>query len=143
MKYLKENKSLLLKYLLIIISNILVYILSSYYFRNFEFGSIIMFILVVIVDMLIYHYKGKKVFKVYLDILCCFIIGLLMFFLLYNVIIYSYFLFNLFFANNIVFMYSRKSEKIFIKALQYISVMLITLLCMFLNILLFLIIQGI
>lgn len=143
MKYIKENKELLLKYLMIIISNIVLYILTSFYFRNYEYGSIIMFVLIVIDDYIIYNYKGTKKFKIYLDILCCFIVGLIMLFFKNDALLYSYYLFNLFFANNIVFMQSRKSEKIFNRGLQYISILLLTILCMVLNIVIYLIIFGI
>ena len=143
MKYLRENKILLIKYLMIIIFNTIIYVLSNYYFRDYEYGSIIMFIIIVISGLIIYKYKEKLRFKIYLDIICCFITGLLLYIFIDDAIMYSYYLFNIFFANNIVFMISRKSEKIFIRGLQYLSIIFITILAMFLDLLFFLLIQGI
>lgn len=143
MKYIKENKDLLLKYVMIIISNILIFILSNYYLKVFgDYSSIIMFILIVIDGMIICYYKGTKKFKVYLDIICCFSIGLLMLLFVKDAVFYSYYIFNLFFANNIVFIQTRKSDKFFIRALQYMSIILITILCMFLNLLVYYFIYG-
>lgn len=135
MNYLKENKELLIKYLFIIISNILIYILSNFYFKNFEYGSIIMFLIVIAFDMFIYYYKGTKKFKIYLDIISCFVIGLILLLFIDDPIYYSCILFNLFFANNIAFMQSRKSEKVFLRGLQYLLIIFITILCMILNLL--------
>ena len=135
MNYLKENKELLIKYLFIIISNILIYILSNFYFKNFEYSSIIMFLIVIAFDMFIYYYKGTKKFKIYLDIISCFVIGLILLLFIDDPIYYSCILFNLFFANNIAFMQSRKSEKVFLRGLQYLLIIFITILCMILNLL--------
>ena len=135
MNYLKENKELLIKYLFIIISNILIYILSNFYFKNFEYSSIIMFLIVIAFDMFIYYYKGTKKFKIYLDIISCFVIGLILLLFIDDPIYYSCILYNLFFANNIAFMQSRKSEKVFLRGLQYLLIIFITILCMILNLL--------
>ena len=75
MKYFRENKSLLLKYLMIIITNILLFIFCEYYFRNSEYSSIVTFMSVTIFDYIIYYYKKTKKFVVCIDILCCFIVG--------------------------------------------------------------------
>ena len=133
MKFLEKNKELFSKYLLIIISNILLFILCDFYLKNFEYASIVLFLLIVIDGLVIYNYKGVKKFNVIYDILTCFIIGLIMLLMERDIFVYSYYIFVLFFANNIVFMLSRKSEKYFIKLLQYFLTLVLTILCMFMN----------
>lgn len=142
MDYLKKNKDLLINYLLIIISNILLYIFCGFYLKNFEYASIIMFLLIVIVGLIIYNFRNCIKFKIYLDIICCVLLGFVMMFFENKPIMYSYNLFNMFFANNIVFMLSRKSEKYFKRVLQYILIIVIAILCMLINLFVYFAING-
>lgn len=137
MKYIKENKELLLKYLLIIITNIIIYILCSFYFKTSTYKNIIMLLIVVILDMIIYHYKGTNKFNIYLDLITNILIGLILLILERNMLNYSNVLVSLFIANNIVFTRSRISEKFLKKTLQYIMILINTIICMFINLLIF------
>ena len=67
-----NNKVLYLKYLFILISNILVYILCNFYFDTYKY--ILMILITVAIDMFIYYYKKKSEFKFYLDIICNFMV---------------------------------------------------------------------
>lgn len=133
MKYFKENKVLLEKYLLIIIFNIILYILNSFYLKNSDIGTIVMLILVFIFDMFIYYYKGTVTFKYYLDIICNILVGLLLTIIIDDYYIYSTNILSLFISNNIVFARSRLSNKFFKRSLQYMLIFLITILCMIIN----------
>lgn len=138
MKYIKENKELLLKYLFIIITNIILYIFCGFYLENSMYKDIILLLVVVILDMIIYHYKGKLKFNLYLDLLCNIIVGfILLIFERNNMLSYSQILVSLFIANNIIFTRSRLSEKFWIKGLQYVLIIINTIICMFINLMIF------
>lgn len=137
MKYIKENKKLLLKYLLIVVSNIVLCILCSFYFKTSTYKNIIMLLLVIVLDMVIYYYKEKEKFNLYLDIVCNIIVGLILLIFERNMLSYSNILVSLFLANNIVFTRSRLSNKFFMKTLQYMMILINTIICMFINLLIF------
>lgn len=137
MKYIKNNKELLIKYLFIIISNILIYIICNFYFKTSMYKDIITLLIVVIVDMIIYYYKGTRKFIYYLDLLTNFIIGLILMLFIKDSLSYSNALFSLFFANNIIFMRSRFSDKFLKKTLQYLMIFIYTILTMFVNLLIY------
>jgi len=71
MKYIRDNKVMLLKYLSVVVSNILLYILVSFYFRNVENNFLILFVVVAIFDYIIFNYKDKIKYNYLLDIICC------------------------------------------------------------------------
>ena len=73
MKYIKENKELLFKYFLVLISNILIYFICDFYFASNKY--ILMMVIAIIVDLIIYYYMGTKVFKYYLDFIVNFIVN--------------------------------------------------------------------
>ena len=137
MKYIKENKELLIKYLFIIITNILLYILCGFYFKNSMYKDIILLLATVVIDMIIYHYKGIKKFNLYLDIVCNIIIGSILLFFERNMLNYSNILVSLFIANNIIFTRSRLSDNFWLKTLQYIMILISTIICMFINLFIF------
>lgn len=137
MKYIKENKKILLKYLFVIITNILLYIFCSFYLKNSTYKDIIMLLIVVIVDIVIYYYKGIEKFNLYLDLLCNIIVGFILLIFERNMLSYSKILVSLFIANNIVFTRSRLSNKFWMKILQYIMILINTIICMFINLLIF------
>lgn len=137
MKYIKENKELLLKYLFIIITNIILYIFCGFYLKNSMYKDIILLLFVVIIDMIIYYYKGKLKFNLYLDLLCNIVIGFILFIFENNMLSYSKILVSLFIANNIIFTRSRLSDKFWIKGLQYILIIVNTIICMFINLMVF------
>ena len=62
-----------------------------------------------------------------------FILGLIMLLFEKDPLSYAYVIFNFFFANNIVFMISRKSKNVLKRGVQYVLVMFFTLLYMILN----------
>lgn len=137
MKYVKDNKELLIKYLFIIINNILIHVICSFYFKTSMYKDIVILLIVVIVDMIIYYYKGTKKFIYYLDILTNFIIGLILMLFIKDSLSYSNALFSLFFANNIIFMRSRFSDKFLKKTLQYLMIFIYTILTIFVNLLIY------
>lgn len=137
MKYIKENKKLLLKYLFVIITNILLYIFCSFYLKNSTYKDIIMLLIVVVVDIIIYYYKGIEKFNLYLDLFCNIIVGFILLIFERNMLNYSKILVSLFIANNIVFTRSRLSNKFWMKTLQYIMILINTIICMFINLLIF------
>lgn len=136
-KYINENKNLILQYLYIIISNILVTILVNYYFKNFIYKDILLLALVLIIDMVIYYYKGKNRFVFYLDLLVNIFVGLLILVSTNKLIDYSTMLLSLFLANNIVYVRSRLSDSFIKMTLQYFMVLAYTILGMLLNIIIF------
>lgn len=135
MKYFKENKILLQKYLFIMLFNIIIYILTSFYLKTNDIQSIIMLLIVFCFDMFIYYYKEKVKFKYYLDIITNIVVGIILLFLINDFYIYSVTLLSLFLANNIVYMKSRISDIFIIRSLQYALTFLITILCIFINLL--------
>lgn len=139
--YINNNKELIKKYILIILANIIIYILGSFYFKNLEYKDILIFLLILIISTVIYFYKGTKKFRYELDIISNLITGLLLIPLIKKDIDYSTILFTIFFANNIVYMKSRSSEKILRRSFQYLSILLITVISMIINIAIFTVIK--
>lgn len=137
MNYIRENKELLFKYLLIIISNIIICIFTNFYLKNYIYKDLVMLLVTVVINTLIYYYRGTKVFKVYFDFVTNFIVGLILMFYTKDMLIYGTILFSLFFSNNIVFVKSRLSEKYIIKTLQYLMILIYTIISMFINLLIF------
>jgi len=133
MKYLINNKKMLLKYIGIIISNILIYILVSFYFKKYEHNFLIMFFLCAIFDYIIYIYKGKVKFNYLLDLLVCLIIGFILNFIIKDNTIYTTVLFSLFISNNFIFMRSRINDNFFRLMLQYLMIIIITIISMLIN----------
>ena len=113
MKYIKENKKLLLKYLFVIITNILLYIFCSFYLKNSTYKDIIMLLIVVIVDIVIYYYKGTKKFNLYLDLLCNIIVGFILLIFERNMLSYSKILVSLFMCSliGIIMMLMHKAQR--------------------------------
>ena len=137
MNFIKKNKDLLFKYLLILVSNIIINILCDFYLRNFVYKDIILLIIIVIVDLIIYYYKGIKKFVSYIDLIVNIIIGFILMLFIDNNIEYANKLFSVFLANNIIFERSRLSDKFFKKFVQYFMILIYTLIAMFINILTF------
>ena len=131
MKYIKENKELLFKYFLVLISNILIYFICDFYFASNKY--IFMMVIAIIVDLIIYYYMGTKVFKYYLDFIVNFIVGCILIFLINDKIDYSSAVFSLVFANNIVFIRSRLSDKFIKESIQYLLMLIYSILCLFLT----------
>lgn len=138
-KYIKENKNLLIKYLLIIVSNIVLVILNNFYLKNNIYKNMILLFIIVIIDLIICNYKQKVKFKWYLDLIVNFIIGLILMFITNNIIDYSIILLSLYLANNIIFVRSRYSDKFSKRMLQYIMIFIYTILIMFINIFIYMI----
>ncbi len=130
MKFIKENKNLLLKYLLIIVSNIIIVILSNYYFKNSYYKDLYMLFIIIIFDFIIYFYHGKVKFNYVYDFIVNIIICLSLMFINDKM---SYFItmFNVTFSNNIVFMRSRIVDKFWIKTLQYVLIFILAVIEMF------------
>jgi len=131
MEYLKKNKKMLLKYLAIIVTNILTYIFVNFYFRNYEHNYLIMFVLIAIFGELINIYKGKVKFEWPYDLMTCVIIGIILSFFIKKDLTYATIILALFIPNNFVFYRSRKTEKILKNLLQSLSILLIVILSMF------------
>ena len=140
MKYIKDNKKLLIKYLILLILNVVVTILCNYYFKDVRYKDIILLFVVVICDLVIYYFKGIVKYIWYLDIICNFIVGLVCMIFIKDMYNYTSVLLSLFLANNIIFMRSRYSDKIYKKFIQYIKIFIYTILCMFINVGIYLII---
>lgn len=137
MKYINENKVLLKKYILIIVFNIILYILTSFYLKNNDTQSIIMLLLVFVSNLIIYTYNEKVIFKYYLDIITNILVGFLLIIFIKDVYVYITTILSLYLSNNIVFMKSRFSNKFIKRSLQYMIIFLITILCVFINFLVF------
>lgn len=126
------NKLLLRKYLLILISNILIVIFSNFYLVSSEYKDLIELLVLIIISFLIYIYKEKLEYNYILDFLICFILGLIFMFIK-DKMIYVYTIFNVDLANNIFFMKSRLSDKFIKKSFQYALIFVITVLEVFIN----------
>ena len=137
MKYIKENKELLLKYLFIIITNIILYIFCGFYLKNSMYKDIILLLSIVVIDMIIYYYRGKLKFNLYLDLLFNIIVGFILLIFERNMLSYSKVLVSIYIANNIIFRRSRLSNKFWIKSLQYILIIVNTIINMFINLIFF------
>lgn len=136
-----KSKNLFLKYLFIIISNILIYILCNFYFDSYKYVFMLLFS--VVLDMFIYYYKGTIKYKFYYDIVCNFIVGLILLLFIKNEYNYMSVLFSLFLSNNVIFMRSRLSEKFFKKFLQYLLIFIYTIVCIFINVFVFILINTV
>ena len=139
MKYIKDNKELLIKYLLVLISNIILFILCNFYFSNSKYMTLTLLFIIIILDMIIYYYRGNKTYKWYLDIICNIVVGIILMLFIKDRLEYSNILLSIFLANNIIFMRSRYSDKIYKICIQYLMIFGYTIICMFINILLFII----
>ena len=128
MKYFNENKMLLKKYGLIILFNILAYLLCNFYFNSSDTGYIIMLLVVLIFNLFVFNYKEKTKYKYYLDLLCNFLVGVILLLFIKNTNLYIIVTFSLYLSNNIVFMKSRLSEKIILRSIEYALIFLLTLL---------------
>lgn len=124
MKYLKDNKLLILKYLFIFISNILIYYFSSFYLKSINNKEIIMFFIIFIMDYIIYFYKSKTRFKYVYDIIINILLSLILIIFEKNTYLYGINLFSIVLANNIVFMISRYNENIYKRTLQYLWILI-------------------
>ena len=133
MNYLKDNNVILLKYLGVIVSNILIYILVSFYFKSVENNFLIICVFAIGFNIFIFYYKEKVICKYYLDLLCCVVSGFILNFFIKDDLIYSTILFTLFFANNVIFMKNRKEGKVLSKMFSYLLVLVITVVAMFFN----------
>lgn len=143
MKFIKENKELILKYLYIIVSNILIVILCNFYFRNSDYKDIFILFIALIIDMIIYYYKGKRKFKFLLDIISNIIVGVLLLLFYRDSISYGIVLFSLFFSNNITFIRSRLKDNFWLNTLQYILVFFGIIFTVFVNMCIFSLIYNI
>lgn len=128
MKYFNENKMLLKKYGLIILFNIIAYLLCNFYFNSSDTGYIIMLLVVLIFNLFVFNYKEKTKYKYYLDLLCNFLVGVILLLFIKNINLYIIVTFSLYLSNNIVFMKSRLSEKILLRSIEYALIFLLTLL---------------
>ena len=137
MKYIRRNKELLLKYLFIIITNIILYIFCGFYFKSSKYKEIILLLCIVVIDMIIYHYRGKLKFNLYLDLLCNIIVGFILLIFERNMLSYSKILVSIFIANNIIFTRSRLSNNFWIKGLQYVLILVNAVTSMFINLMIF------
>ncbi len=137
MKFLKENKKLILKYLFILISNILIYILCNYYLRNLEYKEFIMLFVILIVDFIIYYYKGIVKFNYYLNLLVSLITNIILLFFIKNEYLYGINVFSIGFANNFIYMRNRTNDKLSHNIFQYILLLLNSLLILFIGLCLF------
>ena len=137
MNFIKENGCLLKKYSLIIIFNIIAFLLCDFYFKKSDTGYVIMLLLVIIFNLFILNYKEKIKFKYLLDLLCNFLVGLILLLFIKNVNIYLIVTFSLYLANNIVFMKSRLNKKILIRSIEYALIFLLTLSSSIISLLLF------
>ena len=137
MKYIKDNKKLFSKYLMILVLNVLLFILCNFYFKNFKYCTIILLILIIISDMIIYYYKNPNKFIWYYDFILNMIVGFMIMIFVKDTVLLANNLFSIMFANNIVFMRSRFSDKFIKKSLQYLMILIYTILAMFINLLVY------
>lgn len=137
MKYIRENKLLLIKYLFILITNILMVIICNFYFKESIYKDIILLFIIIVLDMLVYYYKEKIEFKIYLDFITNILVGILLLPFFNDAILYGSTLFSLVLSNNIIFNRSRLNDKFLKKTLQYIIMFLLTLCSVFINLLLY------
>lgn len=134
---IKKNKELLLKYLFILISNIIIFIFINYYFKSSSYKELYMLFATIIMDMIIYYYKGIKKFIWYYDFLINFIIGIILLLFIKNNLYYATVLFSLVLSNNIIFIRSRLNTNFFKRSLQYILMFINTLISVFINLCMF------
>lgn len=137
MKYFKDNKNLFSKYLMILVLNVLLFIFCNFYFKNFKYCTIVLLILIIISDMIIYYYKKLDKFIWYYDFILNIIVGFIVMIFIKDTVLLANNLFSIMFANNIVFMRSRFSDKFIKKSLQYLMILIYTVLAMFINLLVY------
>lgn len=137
MKYIKENKDLLKKYITILIFNLIAYIICNFYFNSSDTGYIVMLLVVFLFNLIVYTYNDKVIFKYHLDLLLNFLVGFILLLFVKNINIYVIVIFSLFLGNNIVFMKSRISDKFLLRSIQYALIFLLTLLSTSINLILF------
>lgn len=137
MKYFKDNKKLFSKYLMILVLNVLLFIFCNFYFKNFKYCTIVLLILIIISDMIIYYYKKPDKFIWYYDFILNIIVGFIVMIFVKDTVLLANNLFSIMFANNIVFMRSRFSDKFIKKSLQYLMILIYTILSMFINLLVY------
>ena len=77
--------------------------MCNFYFKNTEYRYLIMLGLAVIIDFIIYYYKGTKVFNTYLDFITNFIIGLILIIFCKYQLDYASICFSLIFAKFTIF----------------------------------------
>ena len=95
----------------------------------------------IVMDLIIYNYKGTKKFVNYLDFIFNLILSMILIIPIKNTLEYSTILFTLVFTNNIIFIRSRLSNKFFIKSIQYLMMLLYSILTMFVSIFIYLLIK--
>ena len=137
MKYIKENKLLLLKYLFIIIINFLVYIFINFYFNSSMYKEIYMLFCVIVLDTIIYYYKEKTKFIWYFDYIVNLVVGFILLCFFKDIINYGTVLFSIILSNNIVFMRSRLSDKFLKKTFQYFFMFFSSILSLFISLCIF------
>ena len=141
MKYLKDNNQLLMKYLLIIVFNVILFIFTNFYLKNFEYKLLVLMGVVVLVDMIIYYLKGTIKFITRYDFIANFISGLILMLFLKDDLEYSKVILSVFFGNNIVFIRSRFSDNFLKRSGQYALILINTILSMFLSLAIYTIIK--
>ena len=141
MKYLKDNNQLLMKYLLIIVFNVILFIFTNFYLKDFEYKLLVLMGVVVLVDMIIYYLKGTIKFITRYDFIANFISGLILMLFLKDDLEYSKVILSVFFGNNIVFIRSRFSDNFLKRSGQYALILINTILSMFLSLAIYTIIK--
>lgn len=141
MKYFKDNKQLILKYIYIFIMNILLFILCSFYFKSSQYKYLIMLLLNIISNMFIYYYKGTLKFKIYLDFILNILLSLILIIFINNSLDYCSVVFSLLFSNNIIFIRSRLSDNFIKRSIQYLMMFISSLLVLFIATFIFILIK--
>jgi len=134
MKYFKENKELIKKYLYVILFNIISYFLCDFYFNSSDKGYVVMLLVVFLFDLFIFNYKNKIKCKYILDLLSNLLVGLILQLFIKDINTYIIVTFSLFLSNNIVFMKTRLSEKLLLRSIEYALIFLLTLLLTITNV---------
>ena len=133
MKFIKKEKDLLLKYIYILIMNILLFILCNFYFKSSQYIYLILLLLNTVVSTIIYYFNGIKEFKVTLDFTFNFILSIILMFIIKNTYEYSSVLFTLLFSNNITFIRSRFSDNHIKKSIQYLMMFIYSLITLMIS----------
>ena len=141
MKYLKDNKQLLLKYVYMFIMNILLFIICNFYFNSSQYKYLIMMLLNIISNMFIYYYKGTVKYKIYLDFILNITLSLILLLFINNTYDYCSVVFSLLFSNNIIFIRSRLSANFIKKSIQYLMMFIYSLLVLFIVTFIFILIK--
>ena len=130
---IKENKELFLKYIFVLLSNILIYIFINFYFKSSSYKELYMLFSTIIIDMIIYYNKETKKFIWYYDFIINFVIGIILMIFIKDNLYYATVLFSLVLSNNIIFIKSRLNTNFFKRSLQYILMFINTLIIVFIN----------